>query len=127
MIRVASTVLYASDLEASARFYRLVGLPLEDEHHDEGARHCATELGDVHFAVYQADEGLGAQAPTWRCAASDFLGFYVDSLDDVVDRLRVAGEDLFEEHQQRPWGCRIVARDPDGRAIEINQRGHCPG
>jgi catechol 2,3-dioxygenase-like lactoylglutathione lyase family enzyme len=23
--------------------------------------------------------------------------------------------------------CRVVAEDPDGRAVEINQRGHCPG
>ena len=30
-------------------------------------------------------------------------------------------------HEQMPWGCRMVAEDPDGRAVEINQRGHCPG
>jgi hypothetical protein len=30
-------------------------------------------------------------------------------------------------HAPMPWGCRVVAQDPDGRAVEINLRGHCPG
>jgi hypothetical protein len=25
-----------------------------------------------------------------------------------------------------PWGCRAVAEDPDGRAVEVNQRGTAP-
>jgi predicted enzyme related to lactoylglutathione lyase len=126
MVEVASLVLFASDLTAASAFYRAVGVPLIDEDHDEGPVHAAAELGGVHFAIYQADDGVGQPAPGWRSASSDFPGFYVDSLDDVGKSLHDLGTTLLEDHQVRPWGCRIVAQDPDGRAVEINQRAHCP-
>jgi hypothetical protein len=28
-------------------------------------------------------------------------------------------------HERMDWGCRVVVQDPDGRAVELNQRGHC--
>ena len=33
----------------------------------------------------------------------------------------------YAEHQVRDWGCRAIVEDPDGRPVEINQRGHCAG
>jgi len=54
-----------------------------------------------------------------------FRGFYVESLDEASTRLTEVGAVIFQEHQVRPWGCPIVAEDPDGRAIEISQHGHC--
>jgi lactoylglutathione lyase len=125
MVEIASLVLFASDLGAAAAFYRAVGVPLVDEDHDDGPVHAAAELGGVHFAIYQAEAGVGIQALGWRSAASDFPGFYVDSLDDVSASLSALGAHLLEPHQARPWGCRVVAEDPDGRAVEINQREHC--
>lgn len=124
-MEVASLVLFASDLEESAAFFRAIGVPLEEEDHDEGPTHWATELGPVHFAIYQAEDGLGGRAAELRSASSTFPGFYVDSLDDVVGRLQHRGTSFLETHQVRPWGCRVIVEDPDGRAIEINQRGHC--
>jgi hypothetical protein len=53
-----------------------------------------------------------------------FPGFYVESQDRAVDALGRVGSRLLTEHEQMPWGCRVVA-DPDGRAIEVNQRRHC--
>jgi lactoylglutathione lyase len=123
MVEIASLVFFARDADATVAFYRAIGLPLETEDHGDGPTHAAAELGGVHVAVYQ---GEGSQtAPAWRSAASDFPGFYVDSLDDVTGALAVLGAVVIESHQERPWGCRIVAEDPDGRAVEINQRGHC--
>jgi len=52
-----------------------------------------------------------------------FPGFYVDSLDEVTAAL--AGS-IVGDHEQMPWGCRILVLDPDGRTVEINQREHCP-
>jgi predicted enzyme related to lactoylglutathione lyase len=126
MVTVSSLVLFATDLGATTAFYRAVGLPLEDEDHGEGPAHAAAELGDVHFAIYPAGERLGARAPAWRSASSDFPGFYVDSLDEVLGALTTLGAAVRESHQVRPWGCRILAEDPDGRTVEINQQGHCP-
>jgi len=45
----------------------------------------------------------------------------------AAEALARAGAATLTGHDQMPWGCRIVAEDPDGRAIEVNRRGHCPG
>ncbi len=125
VMEIASLVLFASDLNAASAFYRAIGVELIDEDHDEGPVHAAAELGGIHFAVYQAEDGVGVRARAWRSASSDFPGFFVESLEAVTAHLTAIGARLLEGHQQRPWGCRIVAEDPDGRAVEINQRSHC--
>jgi lactoylglutathione lyase len=124
MTVLASVVLFAADPTVTAAFYRALGLVLEDEHHREGPIHFATELGTVHFAIYPA---AAPGRATERCTGDNvFPGFYVDSLEHVVSALNQAGAPILTEHEQMPWGCRIVAEDPDGRDVEINQRAHCP-
>jgi lactoylglutathione lyase len=125
MVNVAALVLFAADPNATGEFYRAIGLDLEEELHDEGPVHLAVELGPVHFAIYEA-AGAG-RAPEPRSAGDTFPGFYVDSLDDVMIALRQIGAPIIRAHEDMPWGCRIVAQDPDGRAVEVNQKGHCQG
>jgi lactoylglutathione lyase len=125
MPQIASLVLYAADAQATGEFYRALGLELEEEQHEEGPVHFAIELGPLHFAIYQA--GKPGQAPERRSAGDTFPGFYVGSLDDVASALRQLGAPIITDHEDMPWGCRIVARDPDGRAVEVNQKEHCPG
>jgi lactoylglutathione lyase len=120
---ISSLVLFSADSGRTVAFYRALGLPLVDERHEEGPPHMVTELGDIHFAIYQAESG--GRAPGRRVAGSTFGGFYVGSLDQVQSELTSAGVRLLTEHERMPWGCRIVVEDPDGRAVEINQRGHC--
>jgi lactoylglutathione lyase len=124
MTQMASLVLYAASPAATAAFYRALGLALEDEDHGEGPVHFAAELGPVHFAIYPAE--AAGRAGERRAGGSSFPGFYVESLDHAAQALAQAGAPVLTSHQEMPWGCRIVAEDPDGRAIEINQQGHCP-
>ena len=124
MVEVGALVLYARDMEKTAEFYRTLGIPLGKEDHGEGPIHYATELGAVHYAIYPAQSP--GSAPERHSAGDTFHGFFVDSLDEVVDRLRSTGALMLSNHEVMPWGCRIVVRDPDGRAVEVNQRGHCP-
>ena len=120
---LASLVLFASDVDAAARFYRALGVPLKDEDHGEGPVHFAAELGNVHFALYAAmDPG---RAPERRTAGASFPGVYVESLDDVMRDLTALGAPILTGHEVMPWGCRFVAEDPDGRAVEVNDRSHC--
>jgi lactoylglutathione lyase len=126
MTAVSSLVLFANDLAASAAFFRAVGVPLEREDHGDGPVHWAADLSGVHFAIYQAETGIGSHAAHFRSASTTFPGLYVASLDDAAVALRGLGSNVVQPHRVRPWGCRIVAQDPDGRAIEINQHGHCP-
>jgi predicted enzyme related to lactoylglutathione lyase len=120
---IASLVLFAADVDKTADFYRAIGLELEHEDHGEGPVHFAIELGEVHFAIYPTEQS--GRAPARRSAGSSFPGFYVDSLDEVTASLCSQSARLLTEHEQMPWGCRIVVEDPDGRAIEINDRAHC--
>jgi lactoylglutathione lyase len=124
MTEMASLVLYSGDPAATAGFYRAVGLDLVDEHHGEGPVHFATELGPVHFAIYPAQ--APGRAGDRRSGGSVFPGFFVASLDAAAQAVARAGAPVLTGHEQVPWGCRIVAQDPDGRPVEINQRDHCP-
>jgi predicted enzyme related to lactoylglutathione lyase len=126
MVEVSSIVLFAGDSGRAAAFYTALGVPLEAEDHGDGPEHLAADLNGIHFAIFQAD-GVMGRAPERRHAGSDFPGFYVVSLDDVVGALRALGSSILTDHERRPRGCRAIAVDPDGRAVEINQRDHCPG
>lgn len=120
---MSSLVLFAADVDAAARFYRAVGVPLEHEDHGEGPVHFAAELGPVHFALYPAT-GPG-RAPERRSAGASFAGVYVESLDDTLRDLTALGAPLLSSHEVMPWGCRFVVEDPDGRAVEVNDKDHC--
>jgi predicted enzyme related to lactoylglutathione lyase len=123
MVQIASLVLFAADIKLTGQFYRAIGLDLEEELHEEGPAHLAVELGPVHFAIYEAD--APGQAPQRRSAGDTFPGFYVGSLDEVVKALQQLGTPIIRGHENMPWGCRVVVRDPDGRAAEVNQKEHC--
>lgn len=120
---VSSLVLFTAHLEQTAAFYGAIGLDLDREDHGEGPVHHAVELGSVHFAIYPAESA--GSAPDRRAAGSSFPGFYVDSLDATQDALAGLGSPVLKSHEEMPWGCRIVVADPDGRPVEVNQRGHC--
>ena len=121
---MASLVVFAADAQATGDFYRAIGLNLAAELHEEGPVHLAVELGPVHFAIYEA--AAAGRAPERRAGGDTFPGFYVESLDEVTKALRQLGAPLIREHEAMPWGCRIIAQDPDGRAVEVNQKAHCP-
>lgn len=123
MTEVASLVLFAPEAEKTAAFYKALGIPLSNEDHGEGPVHFAVELGTVHVAIYPAQSA--DRAPTWRGGGSSFPGFYVSSLDTVMAELTKLSAPLLGGHEEMPWGCRIVVEDPDGRPVEVNQRGHC--
>jgi catechol 2,3-dioxygenase-like lactoylglutathione lyase family enzyme len=123
MLELGALVLYAPDMQKTAEFYRTLGIPLEEDH-GEGPLHYATESGSVHYAVYPARSP--GSAPARHSPGDIFHGFYVDSLDAVSGRWKAIDAPMLSDHEVMPWGCRFVARDPDGRAVEVNQRGHCP-
>jgi lactoylglutathione lyase len=124
MVELASLVLFTANVRNTADFYRVIGLDLEAELHEEGPVHLAVELGPVHFAIYEA--AAPGRAPERRSSGDTFPGFYVESLNEATKALQQLGAPLIREHEAMPWGCRIVVEDPDGRAVEVNQREHCP-
>jgi len=121
---IASVVFFSSDPEQLVELLRALDLSLDLEVHDDEIEHWAGEVGGAHIAVYRGeDEG---RAPGLRSGGSTFVGVWVDDLDAVQDRVSAIGAAITTGHQVRPWGCRFIVEAADGRAIEVNQRGHCP-
>jgi lactoylglutathione lyase len=122
-LEIASIVLYSNNAAKLTSFYEAAGAALEREQHDDGPVHFAVEIGGVHFAIYQAE---GDAVVAAHCEPGEvFVGFYVDSLDSVVSAMASNGVLPATRHEQMPWGCRILFRDPDGRTVEINDKSHC--
>ncbi len=124
MAVVASIVLFTQQPEPVAEFYRAVGVPLAGEDHGDGAVHLAGEIGGVHIAVLAARSG-GELVQGWRRPGSTFVGLWVDSLESTLSALETFGAPVLLGHEACEWGCRIVVADPDGRAVELNEAGHC--
>jgi lactoylglutathione lyase len=123
MTELASIVVFTEQLDQTVAFYRALGFPLDDEDHGDGYVHAAGEMGSVHVAVFPADDP--GNAAEWRTAGSTFVGLWVPSLEAAMSALEALGAEILHGHQEREWGCRVVVADPDGRAVELNQRDHC--
>jgi lactoylglutathione lyase len=118
--RIGALVLFASDLERTVAFYRLLGLPLDvDDHGGDGPLHFACELAGCHVAVFPA-AGEG-EPPDHRGPGAVLAGFAVDSVEDTVEAVRAFGAAVLQESEPYPWGRRAVVEDPDGRAVEVYQ------
>ena len=107
------TVIRCEDIEASAEFYRIVGLEFEKHRHGSGPEHYAASDGAWTFELYPAS----TKSPACN---STRIGFAVGSCDQVANRLSEAGFSLVTAPADSPWGRRAVAVDPDGHRVELS-------
>lgn len=112
-------VLRTADVDAARSFYEAVGLRFVEEQHGDGPRHLAAPLpSGVVVELYPAVDG----EPIGRGGLSDVrLGFVVDGLDRVVERLTADGHPLVSPARSTDRGRRAVAADPDGRRVELQE------
>ena len=108
-MRVSLIVIRAADIEATRRFYELIGAHFTPEQHGRGPLHYAAELGEVVFEIYP----LGDRPPT----TSVRLGFRVPSVVAVVTALR----DIGVECRLSAEADHAVVTDPDGHRVELTQ------
>lgn len=117
---LGALILFSNAIEKTVAFYRAIGVPLEEEKHDdEGPLHYACELGSTHMAIHAAGEGRAAE---WRSGGSSYFGFAVDSLKVAVEAARRTGARVVQEPEEYPWGPRSLVEDPDGRVVELFER-----
>jgi len=107
------TVIRCAAIDASAEFYRLIGLEFEKHRHGSGPEHYASSDGIWTFELYPASAKFPASSSTR-------IGFAVDSCDEVAERLRLAGFTLDTVPTDSPWGRRAVVLDPDDHRVELS-------
>ncbi len=117
---IGAIVMSTARASQVVAFYRSLGIPLVEEDHGDGVVHWACELGDVHFAIFDAAAPGGA--PGYHEAGSTFCGFVVDDLAAAIERLRSLSTVVVQEPVEMPWGLRAVVLDPDGRPVEVFER-----
>jgi lactoylglutathione lyase len=105
-------VLYVSDVERAARFYR-DQLGLEQVYESDGR--LALRCGPTRLFLHPTEE---SERGPWNVE----LYFQVEDVDDVVSRLRSRGVGVLLEPTDEPWGERNAGiLDPDGYPVYLTQ------
>jgi catechol 2,3-dioxygenase-like lactoylglutathione lyase family enzyme len=107
-----TVVLYVTDVERAARFYRdQLGLGQVYENDGRLALRCRPTRLFLHTSE-ESERG------PWNVE----LYFQVDDVDDAVARLRAQGVGVLLEPTDEPWGERNAGiLDPDGYPVYLTQ------
>lgn len=111
-VRCNLVVIRSEQLEASARFYTALGLQLSKHRHGTGPEHYASEAATETFEIYPL---TNSASPT----TGTRIGFAVESVDQVFERLLRVGGQAVSSPKDSPWGRRAVIADPDGHRVEL--------
>jgi len=111
-VRCNLIVIRSHDLENAAAFYSALGLWLNKYRHGDGPEHYASESDGQVFEIYPLS--LDAQPTT-----TTRLGFAVQDVDQVYERLMAIGAQHVSAPKQSPWGRRAVLSDFDVHRIEL--------
>ncbi|WP_254506884.1 VOC family protein [Anatilimnocola floriformis] len=114
-VMLSLLVLKTRQLERLKDFYENLGIEFVEEKHGDGPLHFAGKLGDAVFEIYPLASG--------EADATTRLGFVVDDLDDISERLQRLQSVPLKQPKQTEWGRRLVVKDPDGRSVELYQSG----
>ena len=114
-----AVLLVSRDPQRLAAFYRdVLGIPLEEERHDDTHAHFGCEVGDLHFAIHPPSN-FGDHAPG---VGSVKLAFEVFDLDAFLERLGTHGVTPLYPPRALGKTSRITAvMDPDGNEVEFTQ------
>jgi catechol 2,3-dioxygenase-like lactoylglutathione lyase family enzyme len=114
--------IVASDMEASIRFYRLLGLDVPDT---PGEGHLETFLSNGVRFMLDSEEVIRSFRPDWSRETGNqiAIAFECDSpaqVDAVYQRVLEAGFDGEKEPWDAFWGQRYAQlRDPDGVPVDV--------
>jgi uncharacterized glyoxalase superfamily protein PhnB len=114
--------VFASDLQRSLDFYRLLGLAVPDVE----APHVAIELPGGNTLSFDTDDTIAGMHPGWapaggsgRVALSFGLGSPAE-VDALFDKITAAGHAGTLKPYDAPWGMRYATvSDPDGNWVDL--------
>lgn len=109
-------LLISDDAKALAAFYReALGLPFEDEIHDDVPLHYGCEVGGLHFAIHSQPGWPGTAR---RDGQSPVLIFQTDDVDAVYERL-IANGVATTPPFDHGFAIGVNFRDPDGNNVQV--------
>lgn len=113
---VYETVVYATDLEAAAAFYRDV---LELREVEDGAFRLADGAMLLLFEPERSSQP-GRPVPSHGASGAGHVAFSVDTLEGWRERLHDAGVEIEQEKEWARGGAHsIYVRDPAGNSVEL--------
>jgi catechol 2,3-dioxygenase-like lactoylglutathione lyase family enzyme len=114
--------LVVTDMEATVKFYRRLGLSIHDTDADFQLHHRTAQLGGGIDLDFDSVEFARHWDKGWRTGAG-VIGFKVDSrerVDALYTDLTTAGYKGQQEPYDAFWGTRYaIVEDPDGNAVGI--------
>ena len=114
---VTAILLISPKPKQLAEFYRsTLGIPLEQELHDDVPAHYGFSFGDVHFAIHPPDAGWTG-VPT-RNAQSPVISFGTSNIAAAVKRLQARGIDVTGP-SEHGFGQIASFRDPEGNHVSL--------
>jgi catechol-2,3-dioxygenase len=118
---VTAVLLVSSNAKKLREFYiATLGLPLEEEVHDDMPLHYGCDLGDVHFAIHPTGGGWPG-VPT-RNAQSPVITFSTSDLKNVAARLSAHGVKVIGP-TDHGFARGVSFRDPDENHISLLEYG----
>jgi catechol 2,3-dioxygenase-like lactoylglutathione lyase family enzyme len=113
-INLHHTHLFATDIDASLKFYsEWFGARVIWDGIFSGARNVYVQIGGGRLHFYdQPPRGNGKNA-------FHHLGFQVDDLDELYNRMKRAGFPLRQPVKRFPEGAYLMVEAPDGVLLEL--------
>jgi lactoylglutathione lyase len=99
-----------------AEFYGELGIRFENHRHGTGPLHYAADIDNLVFEIYPLPKDKEKADDTLR------LGFTVDNLDEVMERLKSSGRKIIKGQSVTEWGYTSIIEDFDGRKIELKDK-----
>ncbi len=105
-------VIRSADLDRAEAFYSLIGLSFIRHRHGKGPEHLACEGEHSVFEIYP-------QNSKFPNTHGSRIGFRVSDVDNCVSKIKLEGEQVFQDPSDSEWGRRAVVIDPDGHKVEL--------
>jgi glyoxylase I family protein len=133
MPKIKHIALATQDVERTARFYiEVFGMRKVGPIDDPGTRGCFLTDGDINLAIlnFKNDTAAGVErGKDW--SGIHHIGFQVDSLDAIAERLARAGSSRREDVEQalgvggrQPHGnVEVKYTGPDGIMLDVSETG----
>ena len=112
----SAILIYTKDVERLGTFYRdVLGIPLEDEKHGNEPLHYGCELGELHFAIHGAKDGMNPGV------GSTCLAFEVFDIEAHMKDMAAHNVNILQQPIDMGFMKRSVIADPDGNRVEFTE------